>query len=162
MYNIRKPARGRRQARPKRVPVLGCRVHLVREAEVAWPESPIKCPLDAYSFVRPLLEDRDREHMVAVYLDTKNRVIGVHTVSIGGIASTRCEPRAVFTPALLCNAARIIVSHNHPSGDPVPSPEDIACASALRAAGEILGIPVLDFIIVGRGTFYSLKERRGI
>jgi DNA repair protein RadC len=162
MYVVARRPRRKRREHPAEVPVLGCRVHLVREAEIPWAGSAVTGPQDVYDLVRPMIEDRDREHLVALYLDIKNRPLGIHTVSIGCIASTLFEPRGVFTPALLCNAAHVVIAHNHPSGDPTPSPDDIRCAHSLRQAGELLGVTVLDFVIVGHGTFQSLKQRGDI
>lgn len=92
-------------------------------------------------------------------LDVKNRVIGIHTVSIGNLNSAIVSPREVFKAAILANAASIIVGHNHPSGDVTPSPEDIQVTTTLQQAGKLLGIEVLDHIIVGEeGAHTSLKQ----
>jgi DNA repair protein RadC len=92
-------------------------------------------------------------------LDTKNRVIGLNLVSIGILDSTLVSPREVFKPALLANAASVIIAHNHPSGDPAPSPEDRRVTQTLSEAGKLLGVDVLDHVILGEGeTFRSLKQ----
>jgi DNA repair protein RadC len=96
-------------------------------------------------------------------LDTKNRLIGINTVSVGILDSRIVHPREVFKPAILSNAAGIIVGHNHPSGDPSPSVEDTRITKRLHEVGEILGIDLLDHVIVRDGTeplrWVSLKER---
>ncbi len=114
---------------------------------------------DAARLLRPDLEVLDREHFVVMLLDTKNRVIGFNVVAVGTIDSALVSPRETFKPALLANATAIIVAHNHPSGDPTPSPEDIAVTRQLVAAGKLLDIEVLDHLIIGEGRFVSLKER---
>jgi DNA repair protein RadC len=118
-------------------------------------------PVDAARILCSYLESEDREHFVSMMLDVKNRVIGIHTVSIGNLNSAIVSPREVFKAAILANAASIIVGHNHPSGDVTPSPEDVQVTSVLKKAGELLGIEVLDHIIVGEeGAHASLKQLR--
>lgn len=136
------------------------RLQLVRD-----PNSPassraqVVCQDDAARLLRPGLEVLDREHFVVMLLDTKHRVIGFNTVAIGTIDSALISPRETFKPALLSNASAIIVAHNHPSGDPTPSPEDIAVTRNIVEAGKILGVEVLDHLIIGEERFVSLKER---
>jgi len=89
---------------------------------------------------------------------TKHRVIAYHEVSRGTLDSTLVHPREVFKAAILANAAAIIVCHNHPSGAPSPSPDDVELTRRLVATGNLLGIDVLDHIVVGDGRYYSLKE----
>ena len=132
------------------------RVQLVRESGIDRPQ--LDHPWDAAQILCRYLENEDREHFVTLMLDVKNRVIGIHTVSIGNLNSAIVSPREVFKAAILANAASIIVGHNHPSGDVTPSPEDIEITEVLKKAGKLLGIEVLDHIIVGEdGSFASLK-----
>jgi DNA repair protein RadC len=91
-------------------------------------------------------------------LSTKHRVIAYHEVSRGTLDSTLVHPREVFKAALLANAAAIVVSHNHPSGDPSPTMDDLEVTTRLAAAGEVLGIAVLDHIVIGDGRYFSFKE----
>ena len=136
------------------------RVALVRERDQPLRERiVIRQPQDAAKLFSALLRDKDREHFVLLMLDTKNRVIGLNTVSIGRLDSALVAPREVFKPALLCNAASIIICHNHPSGDPMPSDEDKRVTQRLADAGKLLAIEVLDHLIVGEAdAFCSLKE----
>ena len=108
---------------PQHVPVYTV---ALRRSDVASLENRtmIRSPADAAILVRDRLQDADREHFMVLMLDTKNRVIGVNTVSIGILDSALVHPREVFKPAILCNASSVILAHNHPSGDPSPSMED--------------------------------------
>ena len=92
-------------------------------------------------------------------LDTKNQVIGINTVAIGVLSSCPIHPREVFKPAILANAAGVILVHNHPSGDPYPSQDDLLLTNRLKEAGEVLGIQVMDHVILGYANYASLKER---
>ncbi len=105
-----------------------------------------------------VLQDEPSEVFAILCVTTKHRVIAYHEVSRGTIDSTLAHPREVFKAALLANAAAIVVSHNHPSGDPTPSPDDVELTRRLAAAGEVLGVPVLDHIIIGDGRYHSFKE----
>ena len=136
------------------------RVALVRETDQPMSERVvIRQPQDAARLFYEMLHDKDREHFVILMLDTKNRVIGVNTVSIGILDSALVSPREVFKAAMLCNAASIIVCHNHPSGDPTPSPEDKRVTERLSEAGKILAIELLDHLVIGEaGSFRSIKE----
>ncbi len=91
-------------------------------------------------------------------LDRKNNVIGFNTVSIGSLRASIIRPAEVFKPAIIDNASAIICGHNHPSGDPAPSPEDRAMTKQLVDGGKLLGIEVLDHIIVGHDGFYSFAD----
>ncbi|MGQ9699377.1 MAG: JAB domain-containing protein [Armatimonadota bacterium] len=131
-------------------------VKLVREGRAGYTRE-ISRPQDVYEVVRPLLEDRDREAVVVLLLDAKNRVNAAHVVAVGLLDSCPVHPREVFKAAVLANAASVIVAHNHPSGDATPSQEDRQLALRLRQAGDILGIPLLDFLVVGDGQYASLS-----
>ena len=92
-------------------------------------------------------------------LDTRNKVQQIETVYQGSVNSSQVRIAEIFKAAIRRNAANIIVIHNHPSGDPAPSPDDVAITRAIQQAGDLLDIKLLDHIIVGRGRFVSLKER---
>lgn len=115
-------------------------------------------PKDAASVFLELLQDEPSEVFAMLCLTTKHRVIGYHEVSRGTLDSTLVHPREVFKAAVLANAAAIVIAHNHPSGDPTPTPDDIEVTRRLVATGDILGIAVLDHIVVGEGRYYSFKE----
>ena len=133
------------------------RVHLVREN--GGERLSLDGPNDAARILCSYLEHEDREHFVAMMLDVKNRIIGIHTVSIGTLNAAIIAPREVFKAAILSNASAVILGHNHPSGDVTPSPEDIHVTMNLKSAGFLLGIEVLDHVIVGeQGSFHSLKR----
>jgi len=133
------------------------RVQLVREPGVQ--RETLDGPLDAAQLLCRYLENEDREHFVTLMLDVKNKVIGIHTVSIGTLNCSLVSAREVFKAAILANAASIIIAHNHPSGDTTPSPEDFQVTETLKKAGKLLDIEVLDHVIVGEdGGFTSLRR----
>ncbi|MFN8475911.1 MAG: DNA repair protein RadC [Anaerolineae bacterium] len=119
----------------------------------------ISSPRDAYEFFRFEMEGLAQEQMRVMTLDTKNRIISCVMVYQGTINQSPVRLSEVFRPAILDNAANIIVAHNHPSGEPTPSHDDVKTTRALVQAGELLGITVLDHLVIGRGSFVSMKER---
>lgn len=118
----------------------------------------VASPEEAYWLLHDMVDLR-KEHFRALYLDARRRLLQSETVSIGTLTSSLVHPREVFQPAITHSAAAVVVAHNHPSGDPEPSPEDLALTRRLRQAGEILGIEVLDHLVIGNRRFVSLKER---
>lgn len=120
----------------------------------------IHSPQDAYNVVKAVLQlqDEAQEKFGIITLNSKQDVAGVHVISMGSLNSAIVHPREVFKAALLNNAASFICFHNHPSGDPAPSAEDIGLTKRLMEVGEIIGIEVLDHIVVGEDRFLSLKE----
>jgi len=110
-------------------------------------------------FVKTELISSDRENFVCLHLNIKHAVISYEIVSIGNLHSAIVHPREVYKGAMLANSAAIIIAHNHPSGDPEPSPEDITITKRLSDAGNILGIQILDHLVFGDRGFVSLKER---
>ncbi|MBN1587018.1 MAG: DNA repair protein RadC [Candidatus Omnitrophica bacterium] len=106
------------------------------------------------------LQTRRREHFVALYLDARKRLLKRHTVSVGTLTASLVHPREVFGPALELGAASVILAHNHPSGDVEASPEDRALTERLIAAGQLMGIEVLDHLIVGGGSYSSVFSSR--
>ena len=133
------------------------RVMLVREGRTG-AKLEITGPKSAFLFLQPKARRLDREHFWRIDLDARNQIIGYETVSIGTLSASLVHPREVFVGALLAKAAGCIVSHNHPTGDPAPSPEDRETTRRLVKAGELLGVPVLDHIIIGDDRYYSFKE----
>src|SRR4249919_3318005 len=110
------------------------RVSLVRESRVSCYNQQIRSAVDAATLLHTYLADVDREHFVVLMLDQKNKVIGIHTVSVGSLTASIVHPREVFKPAILSNCAVLILAHNHPSGQPQPSQEDRVLTVRLVAA----------------------------
>jgi DNA repair protein RadC len=119
----------------------------------------IRSPEDVKALFMGDFTGLDKEHFRAVLLNTKNHVLKTVEISVGSLDSSLVHPRECFRPAVAASAASIILLHNHPSGDPEPSADDIAITKRLKEAGKNLGIEVLDHIIFGQGTYVSLKER---
>jgi|CXWL01.1.fsa_nt_gi DNA repair protein RadC len=138
--------------------VSGYTVAAIRRRRRTTPAPRVDGPEDVSKLLRPLLRDADREHFYVVLLSTKNHVLAVELVSVGSLSASIVHPREVFKPAILVSAAAIVVSHNHPSNDVTPSPEDIEFTRRLAQAGELLGIRVLDHVIVCENSFVSLRE----
>lgn len=104
------------------------------------------------------IREKNKEHVVIFYLDSKNQIIKRSIISIGTVNASMVHPREVYEAAISHNATQIIIAHNHPSGDLTPSPEDIQVTKRLSEAGKILGIELLDHIIVTKDHFLSLKK----
>jgi DNA repair protein RadC len=119
----------------------------------------IRSPQDVEAYLMEDLRYLQKEHFVVLFLNTKNHVVAQETLSMGSLNASIVHPREVFRAAIKRSSASIICVHNHPSGDPTPSPEDIAMTSRLVEAGQIIGIEVLDHIILGDQNFVSLKEK---
>lgn len=138
------------------------RVVLEKEVSINVPllTNVIKSPEDVVdvgkNFMR--IHEEPEEYMHMICMNTKNKIIGVFEISHGTANASIVRPREVFQKALLANAISIILLHNHPSGDPKPSREDIEVTKRLTEAGKVLGIDVLDHIIIG-DTYTSLKEK---
>ena len=107
----------------------------------------------------PRFLHEQKEHFALVLLNTKNFIIATPTVSIGSLTASVVHPREIFAEAVVYHAASVILVHNHPSGDPSPSREDIAVTARLVKAGKIMDIPILDHVIIGEHSFSSLKEK---
>jgi DNA repair protein RadC len=119
----------------------------------------VGCPDDVAAVYGPLMRDLKKEIFKVVHLNTANIIVGDYTVSEGGLASSIVEPRAVFEQAILDNAASVICLHNHPSGNPEPSRQDIRITRQLVEAGKLMGIPVHDHLIIAGDAHTSLAER---
>jgi DNA repair protein RadC len=102
----------------------------------------------------------NREHFVGFYLNSRNQVLRREIISIGSLNASIVHPREVFIPALAVSAASLILAHNHPSGDPSPSEEDLAITRRITESGRLLGIELLDHVVVARDAYTSFKERR--
>ncbi|HZK24904.1 MAG TPA: JAB domain-containing protein [Oscillospiraceae bacterium] len=141
----------------KRIDIVSLK--LVRESSILYPLRQVSSPKDAADLLQQFVGDCDREKFTVLCLDTKNQPISLSVISVGSLNSTLVHPREVFKTALLCNSASIILAHNHPSGVPEASREDVDVTKRLCEAGKILGIEVLDHIILGaEKRFCSIKE----
>lgn len=116
-------------------------------------------PADAAELVQYEMSALEQEELRVLLLDTRNRVQHVETIYRGSVNSSQVRVAEIFKAAIRRNASNLIVIHNHPSGDPTPSPDDVAITRAILQAGELLDVKLIDHIIVGSGRFISLKER---
>lgn len=131
---------------------------LVREGSAPFPAPRLRGSNDVYVAFRDACTIADRESFWSVLLDVKHQVVGTEEIARGSLSSTLVHPREVYKAALLANAAAIVLVHNHPSGDPAPSREDIAITQRLREVGELIGIRVLDHVVIGRGRYVSFVD----
>lgn len=141
----------------KRINIVS--IKAVKESSLLYKERSVRSPEDGYNLLKLFLEDKDREYFIVIALNTKNEPVAINTCHIGSLNASIVHPREVMKLGILSNAASIIVGHNHPSGQPTPSKEDIDVTERLKKAGAILGIELLDHIIVGDESFISLKEK---
>ena len=151
---------GKKPKAAKRVNIVS--IKLCKESSVLYEPRFVNNPADAADLVREFLSDCDREKIIAVCLDTKHQPTAITTISIGTINSSLIHPREVFKTAILSNSAAIILAHNHPSGKPEPSNDDINITKRLVDAGTVLGINVIDHVIIGaaNGQYKSMRELR--
>jgi DNA repair protein RadC len=133
---------------------LGRRTFAAREEEAAI----ISGPREAYGRIREIARAK-KEHLVALYLDAQNHLLGKETVSVGSLNTTRTHPREIFQPAISLCAMGVILAHNHPSGSLVASQEDLDFTRAIQRASELLGIGLYDHLIVSSKGYISLKEK---
>ena len=136
---------------------------VVRDGAVAWTSRPtMSTPAEVVAVARQMIPDDSREHFLALYLDSQNRLVATHEVSTGTLSASLVHPREVYGPALrLMGVASIVLVHNHPSGDPKPSNEDLRLTRQLVEAGKLLDIRVHDHVIIGNGgdAYVSLAQR---
>jgi DNA repair protein RadC len=116
-------------------------------------------PADVVQLLMAEMAHLEQEHFRVLYLDTRNRLIGSDTVYVGSLNASHIRVGEIFRDAVKRNCAAIVVVHNHPSGDPSPSPEDVAVTRQIVAAGKLLDIDVLDHLVIGQQRFVSLRER---
>ncbi len=137
------------------------KVMLVRDSDSHYREQPMIKPKDAVSVAKKFLAGEDREVFIIINLDHSLRVNSIHVVSIGSADMTLVHPREVFKAAILSNASRVILAHNHPSGNPEPSDDDNQITCRLFQCGDLLGIEVLDHIIIGDGRYSHCMKISG-
>ena len=118
----------------------------------------VKTPEDVVHLLQGRLRSRKKEHFLALLLDTRNQLIKISEISIGSLDTSIVHPREVFKEAISASAAPVIVAHNHPSGNPEASEDDIKLTRRLTEAGQVVGIDVLDHIIIGDKSFRSMKR----
>lgn len=134
-------------------------IKLFKEGDLLVESNKIKSTGDAFSVLKKYLDHKDREYLVVLTLDTRNKITNINTVSIGTLNSSMAHPREIFKTAILSNAESIIIGHNHVSGDSFPSGEDIQMTRIIKKCGDILGIVLLDHLIIGDDNYTSLKEK---
>jgi len=133
------------------------RVGLVRD-DKAQDQKPITSPAEALEHLTEIAQS-DREQFVSIHLDTRHNPLGMEVVSVGSLSASIVHPREVFKAAILNNASSMLLAHNHPSGDPTPSRDDIEITKRLIRAGELMGIDILDHLIVAPVTkWLSMRE----
>lgn len=147
---------------PKRAGLLKAMLELgFRLSRISEESKPcVNSPRDAYEALDPVLACLNQEHFLVLCLGTKNQILAQETVFIGSLGASIVHPREIFKLAVLRSSASIILAHNHPSGDPTPSQEDIQMTQRVADAGNIIGIKVLDHIIIGHGKYYSFSENK--
>ena len=145
-----------------RITYRSVRLTVVRErcAEPYTTPAQIREGRHVADLARAVVGGDPREHMLAIYLDGRHRVMAVHVVSVGTAETATLHPREFFLPAVHMAASAVIAAHNHPSGDATPSAEDREVTDRLRKAGELLGIECLDHVIVGATRFYTFADSR--
>jgi len=146
---------------PAKTAQLKAALELGRRMLLASPDNRpvVRSPADVAQLMIAEMAHLEQEHFRALYLDTRNRLLGIETVYVGSLNASHIRVSEVFREAVKRNCAAIIVVHNHPSGDPTPSPEDVEVTRHLVEAGSLLDIEVLDHLIIGQQRFVSLRER---
>ena len=135
------------------------RVSLIKERTLPYAHAAhVLSPKEVYELITEYLQGTDREHFIAIFLDSRSAVIGMHTVSVGTLTESLVHLREVFKGAILANAASIIVAHNHPSGEPLPSEADLGVTTKLTESGRLLGIPLEDHVVIGPEGFTSFRQ----
>jgi DNA repair protein RadC len=119
----------------------------------------IKSPKDTVQIVKKYA-DKKQEYLLCLYINARNELIQMEIIGIGSLNSLQIEPREIFRPAFSTPCAGIIIVHNHPSGDPTPSDDDIIFTKRIQEAGKVIGIPLLDHIIISSRSYYSIKENK--
>lgn len=140
---------------------LKAALELGRRMLLATPEDRLvaRSPSDVAQLLMAEMSHLDQENFRVLYLDTRNHLLGSETVYVGSLNASHIRVAEVFRDAVKRNCAAVIMAHNHPSGDPSPSPEDVEVTRQLIAAGTLLSIEVLDHLIIGQQRFVSLRER---
>lgn len=146
---------------PAKAAQIKAALELGKRLLVASPEErpQVKSPADVANLLMLEMGFLEQEHLRLVLLDTKNRVLGMPTIYIGSLNTSVLRVGELFREAVKANSAALIVVHNHPSGDPTPSPEDVSITQEIVEAGNLLDVEVLDHLVIGQQSYVSLKER---
>jgi DNA repair protein RadC len=151
---------------PRIVKVRDLEVRFTAGAVTAALSGPVQHPAEAARLIHSIIGPSDVERMTALHFNIRRKLIGYHVVSVGTLSEAHCHPREVFKAAILANAASILVAHNHPSGDPTPSADDLSVAKRLADCGRTFGIPLDDSIITAETAsglrFVSLRLQGGL
>lgn len=145
--------------------VAAARLHAALElsrrmaAEIAEERFQVRDPNSVGQILMPMIAHHEQEHFVVVLMDTRNRILKIETLYVWTLNTTAIRPGEVFRCAIRINAASVIVAHNHSSGDPAPSPEDVALTRRLVEVGKMVEVDVLDHLVIGQNRFVSLRER---
>lgn len=131
-------------------------IRLVKEREL-YSSKPISSPKDAIEVIANELMYQDREILMTVNLNVKNQIINAHVAAVGGIDSSIVDVKNIYKSALLSNASKILLFHNHPSGECIPSNDDIKLTHVLDKGCHLLGMNILDHIVIGKNEYYSIK-----
>lgn len=140
----------------KRIDIVSLK--MIKESSILYGKRVISCPNDSATLLREFISEIDREVMVVCCLDIKNQPTSISIISIGTLNSSLVHPREVFKTAIISNAASILISHNHPSGQVEPSCEDLKITNRIEEASKIIGIKLLDHVIIGDDAYFSFKE----
>ncbi len=138
---------------------IGRRVQNAHNQQDNQKKKSVISPEQIFQLIRSKIGNYAKEHFIVISFDTRNKVLGTDTISIGTLNASLVHPRETFDPAIRRHAASIIVAHNHPSGDPTPSDEDIKVTKKLIDAGKLLDIQLLDHVIITKTTFYSFSQK---
>ncbi len=128
-------------------------------AEIVEENFDVKSPEAVFKLIGSSIKDKAKEHFKLILLNSRNKKIGISSISTGTLTTSLVHPREVFKEALAHSAASVILAHNHPSGDPEPSEDDLKITRKLVESGKIMGVEVLDHIIIGKDKFYSFREK---
>jgi len=131
-----------------------------QDLEIDLKDFDIKDPQSIVKAIRATIKDKAKEHFKLILLNSRNKIIGISTISIGTLNANLVHPREVFKEAVMHNASSVVLAHNHPSDDPEPSEADLEITKRIIEAGKIMGIDVLDHIIITKTGFMSFKEKK--
>lgn len=138
------------------------RLMVVRDGRRRTQQVTVESPRNVYDLLKPELRGLDREVLWRVDLNGRNAVLDYEVVSVGTATASLVHPREVFRAAIAVGACGIVLAHFHPSGDPAPSSEDRTTTMRIKSAGEIVGVPLVDHVVLAHGGFYSFKESSGL